>query len=266
MQNLIFFDVDGTLIVKNGEDYHIPESTSKALKLLRENGNLCFINSGRTMAEMDSVIRGIEVDGFVCGCGTYISYKDDVLFSISIPLKLCDEIINDLQKCNVEWFLEGKNRIYFNNIPSNTQIGLFKKELIEKFFLPFSIILPDNKDTPVFDKFCVCLLPNNNFEYFLNKYREYFTFIDRGDDFFEIVPKGYSKATGIQFLADYFDIPIKNTYAVGDSANDLSMLEFAGTGIVMGNSPENVTKYADYVTDSIMDNGIYNAMKYFNLI
>lgn len=100
----------------------------------------------------------------------------------------------------------------------------------------------------------------------MNKYVEYFTFIDRGDGFFEIVPKGYSKSTGIQFLADYFNVPIENTYAVGDSTNDLSMLKFAKIGIVMGNSPENVTKYADYVTDSIMDNGIYNAMKHFNLI
>lgn len=266
MKNLIFFDVDGTLVVKDGEKYYIPESTSKALKLLKENGNLCFINSGRTISEMDSVIRGIGVDGFVCGCGTYISYKDEVLFSTTIPSKLCSEVLNDLEKCGVEWILEGQNCVYFNDIPSSTQIGLFKKGLIEKFSLPFSIVSLKNKEKPVFDKFCVCLLPDSNFEYFLNKYVEYFTFIDRGDGFFEIVPKGYSKATGIQFLADYFNVPIENTYAVGDSTNDLSMLKFAKIGIVMGNSPENVTKYADYVTDSIMDNGIYNAMKHFNLI
>ena len=52
MENLVFFDVDETLVTKNENGYLIPESTTLALKLLRKNGNLCFINSGRTIAGM----------------------------------------------------------------------------------------------------------------------------------------------------------------------------------------------------------------------
>lgn len=266
MKNLIFFDVDGTLVAKEGRDYYVPESTYTALKQLRENGNLCFVNSGRTMAEIDSVILGIGVDGFVCGCGTYINYKNEVLFSTTIPFSLGNEIIKDLEKCDVDWILEGKNHVYFNSRPSTTQIGVFKSGLAEKFSLPFSIISPDTAHDIAFDKFCVCLTPDDNFDDFLNKYKEDFTIIELGNRFLEIVPKGCSKATGMQFLADYFDIPLENTYAVGDSANDLSMLEFAGTSIAMGNSTEDVKKYADYVTDNITEDGIYNAMKHFNLI
>lgn len=266
MRNLIFFDVDGTVVIRKGKQYYIPESTYMAFRQLKEKGNLCFINSGRTMSEMDPVILGIGADGFVCGCGTYISYKDEVLLSATIPFQLGNEVIKDLEKCGVDWLLEGKKQVYFSSVPSTTQIGKFKKGLIEEFSLPFSVISAENAHNIEFDKFCVCLLPNSNFEYFSSKYRKDFIIIDRDGGFYEIVPKGYSKATGIQFLADYFNIPLENTYAVGDSSNDLSMIEFAHTGIVMGDSPENVTKYADYVTDSIMDDGIYNAMKHFNLI
>ena len=65
---------------------------------------------------------------------------------------------------------------------------------------------------------------------------------------------------------DYYNIPVQNTYAIGDSTNDLPMINFAGTGIVMGNSPACVTCHADYVTSSILEDGIYNAMKHYKLI
>ena len=70
----------------------------------------------------------------------------------------------------------------------------------------------------------------------------------------------------MQFLMDYLGIPIENTYAVGDSTNDLPMIDFAGTGIVMGGSPAEVTSHADYVTSPLLEDGIYNAMKHFKLI
>lgn len=57
------------------------------------------------------------------------------------------------------------------------------------------------------------------------------TFIDRGNGFYEVVPMGYSKASGMQFLMDHFAIAKEDTIAIGDSTNDLPMLSYAGTGI-----------------------------------
>lgn len=54
--------------------------------------------------------------------------------------------------------------------------------------------------------------------------------------------------------------------AIGDSTNDLTMLEFAGTSIAMKHSSPIVLEKADYVTDDVFDDGIYNAMKHFELI
>jgi len=266
MKNLVFFDVDGTLSTRRGKEYFVPGSTIRALQLLKEKGSLCFINSGRTMFEMDNVILGLKTDGYVCGCGTYISYNNEVLFSKTIPGALANEIVRDLTLCNLEWILEGESNVYFSNQPSKTEIGRFKKELMEEFSLPCSVIAPEDAHGLVFDKFCICTLPGSDFEYFSNKYSSHFTIIDRGGGFFEIVPKGYSKASGIQFLMDYFNVPLENTYAVGDSTNDLSMIRFAGTGIAVGGSPANVIKYADYVTDPVLEDGIYNAMEHFQLI
>ena len=45
----------------------------------------------------------------------------------------------------------------------------------------------------------------------------------------EFVPKGTSKATGIDWLCRHMGIKNEDTYAIGDSVNDLDMLSFCGT-------------------------------------
>ena len=125
MKNLIFFDVDGTLITKCNNEFIIPQSTTDALALLQKNGNLCFINSGRAMSEMDSVVQSLDVNGYICGCGTYISYNNEILLSETIPFSLGNEIIKDLSQCGIEWMLEGTNAVYFSTRPYKTHLKDF---------------------------------------------------------------------------------------------------------------------------------------------
>jgi len=82
----------------------------------------------------------------------------------------------------------------------------------------------------------------------------------------EFVPKGTSKATGIKWLCNHLDIPLDETYAIGDSVNDLEMLESVGHGIAMGNSMPPVKEIAEYVTSDISDDGVKNALKHYGLI
>ena len=65
---------------------------------------------------------------------------------------------------------------------------------------------------------------------------------------------------------DYFDISREETMAFGDGDNDLDMLAFVNTGIAMGNGSENVKKIAEYITDPVDNDGIFNAVKRYGLI
>ena len=67
-RKLVFFDIDGTLI--DGPTHQIPQSAVEAIRKLRENGHLAFINTGRTLVSIEPRIREIGFDGLVCGCGT----------------------------------------------------------------------------------------------------------------------------------------------------------------------------------------------------
>ena len=90
-RKLVFFDIDGTLI--DGPTHQIPQSAVEAIRKLRENGHLAFINTGRTLVSIEPRIREIGFDGLVCGCGTHIYYEGETLFSHSILHEKCTEIV-----------------------------------------------------------------------------------------------------------------------------------------------------------------------------
>jgi hypothetical protein len=82
----------------------------------------------------------------------------------------------------------------------------------------------------------------------------------------EFVPKGHSKATGMEAVRKYFDISPENVYAVGDGMNDMAMIKAAAHGIAMGQGTPELLMAAEYVTDSIYEDGIYKAFKHYKLI
>lgn len=261
--NIIFFDIDGTLI--DEKTHQIPDSTKKALKMLKAKGNLSFINTGRPVSEITKLIRDLNFDGYICGCGTYIEFKDKVLLYKSIGQVLSREIADDIDYYKLDALLEGRYNIYFDKIEHITNehiLRIINQHKYEGFFTG-STYHEDNID---FDKFVVFVNENSNFEGFYNKYKDRFDFINRGNNFYEIVPIGFSKASGIKYLINYLNIDHKNTYAIGDSTNDLSMLQFCSNSIAMGNSTQSLFEHVSYITTNIDDNGIYNALKHFNLI
>ena len=64
----------------------------------------------------------------------------------------------------------------------------------------------------------------------------------------------------------YLNISKAECIAFGDGHNDAEMVKFVGLGIAMGNALEKVKVASDYVTSDIDDDGIYNALKHFNII
>jgi len=63
----------------------------------------------------------------------------------------------------------------------------------------------------------------------------------------EIIDRNAGKGSALKFLADYLQIPIENTLAIGDGLNDISMLQTAGIGVAMQNSPQELINAAGFV-------------------
>ena len=84
--------------------------------------------------------------------------------------------------------------------------------------------------------------------------------------FTDVVPAGSSKRIGIDKVIEYFGISLNETMAFGDGGNDIAMLKHAGIGIALGNADDEVKNSADYVTTSVDDDGVVNALKHFGLM
>ena len=84
--------------------------------------------------------------------------------------------------------------------------------------------------------------------------------------FADVNPKGLSKKVGIDIFCKHFGIGIENTMAFGDGGNDISMLKHVNIGVAMGNANPEVKEIANYTTDEVDENGIWNALKYFEVI
>lgn len=84
----------------------------------------------------------------------------------------------------------------------------------------------------------------------------------RSEPFFlEIVPQGIEKAKGLATLLEKIGMKREELMAFGDGYNDISMLQFAGMGVAMGNAAEEIRKAADFVTRSNEDDGIAYAIE-----
>ncbi len=81
--------------------------------------------------------------------------------------------------------------------------------------------------------------------------------------FLEFTEKGIDKRHSLQMLCEKLEILPSEVVAMGDSYNDVGMIEFAGLGICMANGPVDVQAKADHVTASNMDHGVARALERF---
>lgn len=77
----------------------------------------------------------------------------------------------------------------------------------------------------------------------------------------EVTTKGVSKGNALKFLCEYFNIKKEEVMAIGDSENDISMLQYAGFGVAMGNAIDTVKKEAEFITETNDNDGVAKAIE-----
>lgn len=262
-RKLLFFDIDGTLITDDGKRV-MPESTKQAIELARKNGHLTFINSGRVLCNIEDFIKSPGFDGYVCGCGTYISLNDEVLLHNKLTHEHCNRVAKMCRKTNMRAVFEYTDfTSYDNKVPVDEH-----KELLQ-YFMAMRRKMVDDIDSEefIYDKFTAWYSEaDSDIAIFKQEIAVDYQCIDRESNFFEIVPKGFSKATGIKYLMDYLGVPLQNIFVFGDSNNDIEMLKYVPNSIAMGKCTDEVKATASYMTDTVENDGIYKAMRHFGII
>ncbi len=256
----VFFDIDGTIW---DEHMWIPESTKKAIKVLRENGHLTFICSGRTRAFIQAkALLDLGFDGIIAGCGTYIEEQGKELFYKKIEEKEVKRVLSIFRSCHMPVVMEGKTNLYLDEaeFAGDDYPNRIRKE-IGKRLLPIT----GNEGKWEVSKFS-CVLPDDTYQKAVAELKEDYEILIHAAPVAEFVPKGYSKASGIQKACELFSIAPEDTYAFGDSVNDLDMLRYVAHGIAMGNGTKEAKEAAEYVTADLKEDGIYQGLLHYGLI
>lgn len=259
----VFFDIDGTLYdYKTG----VIDSTKKAVNKIRENGHLAIICTGRSKAMLpEEEVISLGFDGVIAGCGTYIDYDEKNILNEEIQLPLVMNTVKLLQENSFIPILEGPEYIYFDNEGYEGKL----KEALEKF----SHFLGDrrksitgNEEKINVNKISVRFFDKSKLDKIRDILQKDYNLIFHESATMELIPKKYSKAKGIEILIEKLGIKREDTYAFGDSNNDLEMIRYVAHGVAMGNSTKALLEVADYITDDIKKDGIYNGLLKLGLI
>ncbi|HIT90060.1 MAG TPA: Cof-type HAD-IIB family hydrolase [Candidatus Merdenecus merdavium] len=260
-KKIVFFDIDGTLL---HYEHGMNQSTIEGIKELRKQGHLAFINTGRGRSNIsDRELKGLIFDGMITGCGTYVEYNNVCLFNHLIEKDLLKRTTDLLGQYQAKVALEGPEKMFYfkRDAMSDDPFILY----LEKLMGDRLVCVEHWDDEIAVNKISLKMSPEAYGPVY-DQLKEEYEVISHTDDFYELIPIGYNKATGIQLVCDHLNIPLDNTYAFGDSNNDLDMLRYVKYGVAMGNSMKEPMEVSDYITDDILNDGIYNALKYYHLI
>lgn len=260
---LALFDIDGTLIEKGTQI--LSESTKNAVNLLKKHKVTIAVASGRPIFMIDkNLLEQLQFDFFICANGTFVAnhemkelFRDGISPDISVPL--LEEIEKD--GFGISLNFEDNNYAYS---------AVDKMQELRDFFIGNSKINRAEGDQLTrhltsYPTSGVAYIPNDKVDRYIKKYPT-LKFVKTLENYYDVMHINSSKGKALEKLADYLNISLKETIAFGDDYNDIEMLETAGVGVAMGNAVSDLKNIADYITTEYNKNGIWNALKFYNLI
>ena len=259
MIKAIFFDVDGTLLSqKQGK---VPISTQRALRRVRKKGIKIFIATGRHMIELSKLpVMEIPFNGYLTLNGNLILDENKKAYA-GTPISADEvEVLSGIFRAK---------KIPFVMISADKRFINYVDDVVVETQASTHGTIPDIGNVSDYDgeKIYQCIAFVQDHERkVLDEILDECSITSWNPTGIDIVARGSGKAAGIAQFIEEQGLAPSEIMAFGDGENDIEMLKFAGTGVAMGNASDEVKAVADYVTDSVDDNGIENALKHFGLI
>lgn len=259
MVKAIFFDIDGTLV--SFKTHRVPGETMEALRALKEKGIKIFIATGRSGILMKEVgtIDPDMFDGVITFNGQYCRAGSKVVYSHPIPHGNVLAGIRFFDTCDIPCIFEGPDFVVIN---SHNEVALRSAAMLD-MRLPAPTDLHLIKDM---ENIQLIFFGDAQQEKALLEVMPSCESTRWHPDFTDIIPKGGGKHIGMQKMLAHFGISREECMAFGDGENDITMLQYAATGIAMGNASQAVKDISDYITTGVDEGGIPAALRHFGLI
>jgi len=258
MKGIISFDYDMTLM--DHADYRVPDSAMQALERLREHYYIVLATGRDLDTRFSAGIREIvRPDATVQLNGTKITVGDRLIYEHFMDPKLLERLLR---------FAEGKpyavgvttgTEDYYVNPDFVVQLDQVRWGCSERNFKDPWELLQRGVRTMVY------LGSKEHVAEIEAAFPELKLPMFAGWQGADVVEREASKAKGLLRLCEYYGVPVEKTVAFGDSMNDYEIVQAAGIGVAMGNAIEALKQVADYVTDPIGEDGVWNACVHLKL-
>jgi Cof subfamily protein (haloacid dehalogenase superfamily) len=242
----IFLDIDGTLLSSSG----IPQENIDTIQQVRQRGHSVILNTGRAYGHIPDEVMEVPTDGAIAALGAYVRYRDKILRNITFSRKELRMITEYYLRTGEFCILEGPEESFYINPKGKEGINrITSPDDFEKKY-PNGMVsiacgrgrMPDEAKKLFSSFFCL-----------------------EHETYYEFTHKGSSKALGVKIILDHLGLKPEDAIAIGDSLNDLDMLEYAGISVAMGNAPEHIKEVCDYTTKTVEEAGVSEALKYLIL-
>ena len=258
----------------------LPESADYAIKEARKRGHRVYICTGRSKAEVYPYLWDIGLDGMIGGNGSYVEDGDDVVMHQLITKEQGKHIVDWLTSRNLEFYLESNNGLFASRNFKTRATPVMQEYSRRKGKENAGTITVDDIYPEMIYGGELYRDDLNKVSFILESYQDHLDSIKEFPDlkpgtwggageialFGDLGVKGITKANAINHLLDYLGASIDDTFAFGDAKIDIDMLEHCHVGIAMGSGGDEIKAMADYVTDGVDDDGLYNAFVHFGLI
>jgi len=261
---LIAVDLDGTLLDNDGK---ISSRVKDAVHRVREKGVEVTLATGRTFLSAKPFAADLGINlPLITYMGALVRYSDSdrVLYERCVPSDLAQEVIKAAGERGypINFYLDDcvlVKELTPQNIEYARKYNVVVKEVGDlskvSHISPIKLLIinEDEEEMDKFEREC------------REAFGRYLHITKSMPEFLEFSHPEATKAKGLEAVAEHLGLKREEIMAIGDSYNDLEMLQYAGFAVVMGNAREEIKKYADYVTTSNEDDGVAEALEKFIL-
>lgn len=260
MIKLVATDIDGTILPPNGE---FTDGVKNCIKSLQDNGIKIVIVTGRMHQGAKKIAERLSLTTPVVSYnGGYIKTPSgEIIYEENLPENYAKAIVEWARKNNVHINLYADDILYSEK--DDTEI----KRYSEYQGLPYTI---KNFDEIPYNRIHKILAIDYTdadrvtswVETMSEKFPELYI-IKSTPYFCEFSTKRATKACAVDFLREYWGLKKEEVLTIGDQDNDIELLKAGGISVGMGNGTEALKKQADYITDTVENDGFVKAINRF---